>query len=165
MNPMTPPDREKQLESLFDRALRDLPPGRAPLTLEARVHDALRRRAAQPWWRRSFTQWPLLTRAVFLATCSGVALLTILEGTWSFARAHSWHEAGAFFDIALPFAWARSTFTLAASISDLASQLAAFIPAPWVYGALALGALLYATLFGLGATAYRTLYLPPLNDR
>jgi lysylphosphatidylglycerol synthetase-like protein (DUF2156 family) len=167
---MTPPDREKQLESLLDRTLRDLPPRPAPRTLEARVHDELQRRAAQPWWRRSFMQWPLLTRAVFLATCSGVAVLTILEGTWSFARAHSWLEAGTFPgtvfpDMAFPFAWARATLTVAASTSDLASRLAGAIPATWVYGGLTLGAILYATLFGLGATAYRALYLPPLNDR
>jgi hypothetical protein len=162
---MTPPDREKQWESLLDRTLRDLPPRLAPPTLEARVNEELQRRAASPRWRRSFLQWPLLTRAVFLATCCGVAVLTILEGTWSFALAYSWHEVGAFPDSEFPLAWARSTLTLATSASDLASRLAGSIPTTWIYGALGLGAILYATLFGLGATAYRALYLPPLHDR
>jgi hypothetical protein len=43
--------------------------------------------------------------------------------------------------------------------------LARVVPPVWFYGALCLGAALYAVLFGLGAFAYRTLYLTPSNGR
>jgi hypothetical protein len=41
------------------------------------------------------------------------------------------------------------------------------IPTTWLYGGIAAGAMLYVILFGLGAAAYRTLYLQPsmMGDR
>jgi hypothetical protein len=41
----------------------------------------------------------------------------------------------------------------------LVSLLVRVIPPVWLYGTLGVGVLLYVTLFGLGAAAYRTLYL------
>jgi hypothetical protein len=42
---------------------------------------------------------------------------------------------------------------------QLDSALSGAIPPEWLYAALAAGAILYGALFGLGAAAYRTLYL------
>jgi hypothetical protein len=151
MTRMTPHDRETHMELLFDRTLRDLPSQRAPFTLEARVNDELRRRAARPWWRRSFTQWPLLTRMAFLATCTGVATLTISQGAWLFLETRS--------------GWTQFPRAFPLAIGALASSIADWIPATWMYVGLGVGAVLYAGLFGLGAAAYRALYLQPLNDR
>jgi hypothetical protein len=44
-------------------------------------------------------------------------------------------------------------------VGGLAALLLRVIPPLWLYGGLSLGILLYVVLFGLGAAAYRTLYL------
>jgi hypothetical protein len=44
---------------------------------------------------------------------------------------------------------------------ELNAALVRVVPLEWLYGAMAGGAILYAALFGLGAAAYRTLYLNP----
>ncbi|TVR54032.1 MAG: hypothetical protein EA425_02575 [Puniceicoccaceae bacterium] len=57
------------------RALRDLPPLRAPATLTPRVMAALARRESA-WWRRPVPSWPLPARA---ALCGfGAVVLTLL---------------------------------------------------------------------------------------
>jgi hypothetical protein len=55
--------------------------------------------------------------------------------------------------------WARSALTLVDVARELDAALVRAIPLDWLYGVLAAGTLLYAALFGLGAAAYRTLYL------
>jgi hypothetical protein len=42
---------------------------------------------------------------------------------------------------------------------EFEAALVRAVPPDWLYGAMAAGAVLYAALFGLGAAAYRTLYL------
>ena len=76
---MTANTPEEELERLVDRALHDLPLRRAPHTLESRVFAELERRAALPWWRRSFAHWPLPARSAFLVIC--IALIA-----FAFAR-------------------------------------------------------------------------------
>jgi hypothetical protein len=49
------------------------------------------------------------------------------------------------------------------SAGGLAALLVRVIPPLWLYGGLGLGILLYVMLFGLGAAAYRTLYLWPTS--
>jgi len=44
----------------------------------------------------------------------------------------------------------------------LAALLVRLIPPLWIYAGLAVGAMLYVMLFGLGAAAYRMLYRPAL---
>jgi hypothetical protein len=46
-------------------------------------------------------------------------------------------------------------------IRELDAALRRVIPFEWLYGTMAAGTILYAALFGLGAAAYRTLYLHP----
>ena len=141
-------DSEEALERLLDRTLRELPVRRAPLTLESRVLDELHRRAVLPWWRRSFAHWPLLARAVFLAICGALIRLAFVGGATAVAGVRS-------------LSWARQIGTLAASGGNLAALLARTAPPSWLYEGIAACAVLYAVLFGLGAAAYRTLYLQP----
>ena len=75
---MTTNESREALERLLDRALHELPSRRAPPTLESRVIRELDRRAALPWWRRSFAHWPLLARAGFLVI--GAALIRLGSG-------------------------------------------------------------------------------------
>jgi hypothetical protein len=145
---MTTNDPEEALERLLDRTLRELPVRRAPMTLEYRVLGELHRRAVLPWWRRSFAHWPLLARAMFLVICGASIRLAFLGGATAVAGVRS-------------LSWARQIGILAASGGNLAALLARTAPPTWLYEGIAVCAVLYAVLFGLGAAAYRTLYLEP----
>jgi hypothetical protein len=139
------------LERLLDRALHGLPLRRAPAALESRLFGELERRAALPWWRRSFAHWPPPARAVFLVICGALIELAFLGGATAVAGARS-------------LSWAREAGMLVASAGNLAAVIAHTPPA-WVYEVIAVCAVLYAILFGLGAAVYRALYLQPLNGR
>ena len=143
-------DPHDPLERLFDRTLRELPPRRAPPTLESRVFAELERRASLPWWRRSFAHWPLAARAAFLVICTALAGLAIAGAAVAAADIRSLY-------------WAREIGALMASGGSLVGLLAGIAPPVWLYDGIAVCALLYAALFGLGAALYRTLYLQPLN--
>lgn len=149
---MTTNESPEALERLLGRALHGLPLRRAPVTLESRVFGELERRAALPWWRRSFAHWPPLARAVFLVICGALIKLAFLGGATAVAGARS-------------LSWAREARMLVASAGNLAAVLAHTPPPAWVYEAIAVCAVLYAILFGLGAAVYRALYLQPLNGR
>jgi hypothetical protein len=148
------------LEQLLDRTLRELPLRRAPLTLESRVFGELERRAALPWWRRSFAHWPLLARAAFLVICGALIRLAFLGGATVIAGVRSLNESG---DLSL--SWAREVAVLMASAGNLATLLARTVPPIRLYEGIAVCAVLYAVLFGLGAAVYRMLYLQPINGR
>jgi hypothetical protein len=140
------------LQGLLERTLHELPLRRAPPTLESRVLCELQRRAALPWWRRSFAHWPLPARAVFVVICGALIRLAFLGGAAAVAGA-------------LSLSWAREIGVLMASGGNLATLLARTLPVTWLYDGIAACAVLYAVLFGLGAAVYRTLYLQPLNGR
>jgi hypothetical protein len=145
-------ESHEALERLLDRALRELPLRRAPLTLESRVCGELERRAALPWWRRSFAHWPLLARAAFIVICGGLIRLAFLGGATAVAGVRS-------------LSWAREVGAITASwAANLAALLAHTAPPTWAYEGIAVCAALYAVLFGLAAAVYRTLYLQPPGD-
>jgi hypothetical protein len=149
---MTTKESPAALERVLDRTLHGLPLRRAPVTLESRVFGELERRAALPWWRRSFVHWPPLARAVFLVICGALIKLAFLGGTTAVAGVRS-------------LSWTQEAGVLVASAGNLAALLAHTPPPLWAYEAIAVCAVLYAVLFGLGAVVYRALYLQPLNGR
>ena len=149
-----------RLERLMDRTLRGLPLRRAPHTLEWRVFDELERRASQPWWRHSFAHWPWFARASFVLACSPLVGLALLGSNWVSSAARSVDQSNW-----LPLAAARQVAALIQGVGELARLLASAVPPAWQYAGLTAGAVLYALLFGLGAAAYRTLYLKPLDGR
>jgi hypothetical protein len=142
------PEEQLRLEQLIDRTLRGQPPRRAPATLEARVFAEIGRRAARPWWQKSFTHWPAAARLVFLLASVGAVRLAL--------RASGW--------LATPIESASLLPSLPPEVTWIHSFVAAIaqvlhhMPPLWVYGGLAIVAVMYAALFGLSATAYRTLY-------
>jgi hypothetical protein len=149
---MNADEHDEMLERMLDQTLTALPLRPAPATLEARVLGELQRRAALPWWRRSFAHWPLPARAAFIALCA----VSIGLALWGAAAAA---------DVVLSLAWAREAGILLITGANLAASLShAALPA-WLYGVIAVIALLYAFLFGLGAAVYRTLYLQPSSGR
>jgi hypothetical protein len=157
---MNSDDSDEALRRLMDRGLRDLPQLHAPATLEARVLAELERRAALPWWRRSFTYWPQAARAAFLVICGALAKLALIGGATAVAAFLYLRESAA-----LTPPWARHVGALVTSAANLSALVARSVPENWIREGLAVWVVLYVVLFGLGAAMYRTLYLQPLNGR
>jgi hypothetical protein len=154
-------DIDDRLERLLQRELSALPLRRAPGTLESRVLGELARRAALPWWQRSFANWPVGPRVIFVLICVALIGATFLGGVSAVLGVRSLTEVGA-----LLLSWIQPALVVAASAGGLAALLLRLIPPLWLYGGLAVGAMLYVMLFGLGAAAYRMLYRPSLaGDR
>ena len=148
-------DAALKLEQVLHQALSGLPPRRAPGTLESRVANELARRALLPWWRASFASWPVAARVMFILVCAVLAAVTILGGVSAYLGDRSFEEVSA-----LVLSWAHPLLTVLSSAGGLVALLMHVIPPLWLYGILGVGIFLYVTLFGLGAAAYRTLYLP-----
>jgi hypothetical protein len=153
-------ESDEALQGLLDRALRELPLRLAPATLEARVYNELERRAALPWWRRSFMHWPAAARIAFLVTSGALVTLVFVGGGAAAAGLRTLLESGA-----PSFAWAHQIAAFMVSAGNLLTLLARTLPLTWLYQSIVACAVLYAVLFGLGAVGYRTLYLQPLNGK
>ncbi len=142
------PDPNEKLAQSIDRALRALPPRRAPSSLEQRVRAEIARRAALPWWRRSFADWPLAARGGFFALSAlSIYVLLALSGAVP-------APDGA---LATPLAWVEAGAAVARFIGGVGETVLRSLPPLWLYGGLALCAAAYATLMGLGAVAWRRL--------
>lgn len=146
-----------EIERLVDRALRALPPRPAPASLEGRVGAALARRTALPWWRRGWSYWPASVRlaagagfaAAAAATVAAPSLLPMGLGSRLVAVLPA-EALGLISRLGPILGW----------VVDFGSRLLASLPTFVLPGVLALVVGLYAALFGLGATAYRTLVRP-----
>jgi hypothetical protein len=147
---------EQELERVLSEALKGMPPCRAPSTLEARVLNELERRAALPWWRVSFAHWPAAPRVAFVVICIALVAATILGGVSALVGVRSLNEVAA-----LVLSWLHPFLAVMSSAGGVAALLVRVIPPLWLYGGMTLGIMLYVALFGLGAAAYRTLYLRP----
>ena len=145
----------EQLEKLIHENLRALPARRAPRSLASRVLAAIEARAALPWWQQSFAQWPIAARAVFILFSAGLVKVALMAAVWVLAGFNSVEFANAF---ATQFTWFQRLSAAVGGVGEFFALLGRVIPSLWIYGALAVFASLYAMLFGLGATAYRTLY-------
>lgn len=157
---MTQEPNDEQLEQLLDRALRDLPPRLAPAQLEARVFEELRRRTKLPWWRLSFAHWPLAARCALVMVCCALVALTIWGRPWQFPGVQHWSGMAS-----SSLSWASPAMSVIEFAAGMVGVVERSIPTTWLYVTLGFTALLYAMLFGLGAAAYRTLYLQPSNGR
>jgi hypothetical protein len=144
-------EADLKLERLLDGALRRLPLRHAPATLEPRVLAELALRQAVPWWQQSFARWPRVARLAFIAVCSGLSGITLLGGA---AMAPGVGAVGG----GLSRLMQQWSTVLTAAAQTMVSLVHA-IPVSWLYEGAAVAALLYVTLFALGAAAYRALYL------
>lgn len=143
------PEKSSELEHRIDGLLRAQPPLRAPPGLQARVWAQLER-AGLPWWRRPFVHWPVSARCAFVLTATAFAVLATRLMSWFAVRTETSIES--------EVAWLYRMERAAVEIGELHALLIHSIPLSWLGGGLLLIALLYATLFGLGAAAYRLLY-------
>lgn len=149
-----PRDSDAKLEQWVQRTLRDLPPRRAPRSLEVRVLAEIARRTALPWWRQSFTHWPLPARALLVVALLGIVKMVLMGTVWAMAGFDTTGFQQAF---AQPILWIESGQTVLQAVSGAGDALLRSIPPLWLYGGLAFFAAMYATLFGLGAAAYKLL--------
>jgi len=95
-------------------------------------------------------------RAGFVAICSIIIGLTVADSAWTMlVRTLGDAAAG-------PLSWTHTTVALMRSACEVAALLMRVVPTAWIYGGLTVGVALYTALFGLGAAAYRALYLQPL---
>jgi hypothetical protein len=141
-----------ELERFIHQTLRALPDRKAPGTLEARVLAEVERRAAIPWWHKSWSSWPQPVRAAFLVLCGA---LVVVAGIYIQAGFDTTRfQAG----IAPALALASQAWSIVRSIGDFVTMVARHISPLWFYGAIAAVVSLYAMLFGLGAAAYRMLW-------
>jgi hypothetical protein len=97
-------------------------------------------------------------RVMFVLVCAALVAGTILGGVSAFLADRSFDQA-----TAMVLSWAHPFLTVLSSAGGLVSLLVRAIPPVWLYGTLGAGIFLYVTLFGLGAAAYRTLYLQPTS--
>ena len=155
-----PTDREQSAEQRLEHALRELPSRRAPVTLEARVMRELARRAAQPWWLRTFAHWPAGARGAFAILGALLVVLGFLSGSWAVDAFGVLHDSGAW-----PASSTHQVLVTVTTLEQLWSVLASLVPSSWLGAALAAGTVLYVTLFALGALAYRLLYVGSLKER
>lgn len=146
------PDPRDPLVSFIDRTLRAQPPRRAPRSLEARVLAELARRAALPWWHRSYAFWPAPVRAGFFVL-SAIAAAGFVAGVYFISASATQQVAS---EVAGRFGWLSVIRQLFAAAADISSAVWRAIPSLWLLGGAALLLSAYAALIGVGAVAYRT---------
>ena len=145
----------EDLEKFIHQTLRSLPARRAPLSLESRVRAALQARAALPWWKQSFASWPVAARVAFVIATAGIAKLALMGAVWAMGGFDGGELVNSF---STQFAWIQTVSNVVAGIGNFFGTLYRSIPPLWLYGGLAFIGVMYATLFGLGAAAYRLLF-------
>jgi hypothetical protein len=150
---MNPNDPEK-LEAAIHRALRSIPDRQAPSRLEGRVLLELNRRAALPWWRKSFAYWPASVRVIFFVG-SAVAAALVVVGLVQLGVSHGVDQLAT--DFAQRFVWVATARNVAESIGSKALLVMRAVPPVWLYTAAGTVAVSYAMLGALGAAFYRTL--------
>jgi hypothetical protein len=140
------PERQDELERLVTRALRNQPLRRAPVTLERRVLAQIESGAVVAGWRRGFMHWPVAARLVFLVASIGFVKLALSIAMW---LATPLASPAFSFDLPSQMAWLQTLWVAIASIART-------VPSVWVHAGIAFLVLMYVALFGIGATAYRT---------
>ena len=153
-------DQDDKLEAAVHRILRSAPERTAPASLEQRVMAEIARRAALPWWRKSFAHWPGLVRALFLAL-GGLAAAAVVYA--AYLAAHSAGASQISQGISGAYAWILVGRDVAAAASMRLKTFASSLPPYLLYGGAATIAICYATVGALGAAAFRALRPAAIN--
>lgn len=147
------PESERQLERFVTAATRGIPSRSAPAGLEGRVLAEVARRAALPWWRKSFAHWPRFAQAAFVVLSLGaIRLVFAAQGAFP-ARGRVDAATAAALE------WLRLGNGLATSALRTAEAALGAAPAGWIYALIATVVAMYLAVFGLGAAAYRALWV------
>jgi hypothetical protein len=143
-----------KLEAAIHRVLRSLPDRKAPAGLEGRVLAELSRRAALPWWRKSFAHWPSAVRIAFFAGSALAAALAVSCLVYVMQSRGAHELAGG---VSNSIAWLVFARDMMATFNDRVRALISAIPPLWLYGIIATVAASYAALAAIGAATYRAL--------
>jgi hypothetical protein len=152
---MNPPNRtlEEHLEHLVHEALRQLPPCRAPASLEARVLSEVAARAAQSHRAVGIDRWPLPARLALMLGCVlCIPLAWVLVMSLRMQLRYTLTATGAL-HVLHGFRGVSSALLL---LAELAAQLARRIPGAWLFGGLLAAGALYAALCALGYLVVRS---------
>ena len=144
-----------ELEKFVHEALRSVPNRKAPRSLETRVLAAIEARAALPWWRQSFAEWPIAARIGFAVLSVAMVKLAMMATGWATGSVES---TGVVMAVQSQFSWIDAITGAVRGLGESFAAIVRSIPPLWLYGILACIAGVYATLFSLGATAYRVLH-------
>ena len=147
-------NESEKLEAAIHRVLRSLPDRKAPAGLEGRVLAELSRRAALPWWKKSFAYWPSAVRAGFFAG-SAIAAGLVVTGLIYAGQSRGAHALAG--SVSNSIAWLVFARDMVATVNDKVRMLIAAIPPLWLYGVVGTIAVCYAALAAIGAATYRAL--------
>lgn len=151
---MKPPEHEPHdpLAAWADRALRQIPSPRAPQTLAPRILEAVRRRAARPWYRRSWSEWPppgqFLGLCLLLAVVAGVAWLSHVAPE-SAALGGFRNEAAA------RLGWVAAISDVFSVLGRAGLLLIRQVETPYLMGLVAVGVAAWMSCLGLGTAVWR----------
>jgi hypothetical protein len=153
-------DPDPNLEAFIDGHLRQLPPLRAPSTLAPRVLAAIQARAARPWWRQAWWDWPLSAKAALAALV--LAILGVATGgNLFFEQGLQWSSQLLPARVAGWSALSEGALALVNTLSVVWSKLLQ----PVVLGALLALLLLYLMCLGGGAALARLAPAPLSGER
>ena len=149
---------ERQLEQFIGSVLRQQPLRQAPATLESRVLRELELRGTKAWWQLGFSRWPWAARAL----CVPVGAILVWLSFLSTARLLSLWQA---IQVSAPASAAQSGVrwfeTLGQALQTIGNLVTHAVPQWLIYGGAGAALLMYAAFFGLGAAAFRTLFVTP----
>lgn len=147
---------ERELAEQIHRELNQLPNLKAPSSLGPRVLAAIAARQEVPLWKKSWTDWPIGMKALFLVM--GIAALGGLVMAGSAVPQLSSLASGVMDSFANMFAAARPYFEPFARLSgSIAPTLEAAGPKLFWYLAALVG-IAYATCIALGTLGYRLVF-------
>jgi len=151
-------DYEQQLAERIDCELKALPELQAPPALTGRILAAVTRRAALPWYRRSWQAWPAPVQ-----TASVTVLLALGGGLcWGvFALARALAAAPAIQNLAASAAGLRVIWRTLGVLGDAAILCCRHVGPVALAGVLAALFLVYAACIGLGTLSLRLATVRP----
>lgn len=145
-------NREKKLEELIHRELRQLPERPAPATLVHRVMLAVHARAKRPWRERAWVSWPLglqmISLAVLLASAGLVSYF--LGAVWNGVSVTSISSG-----LIESFAWLKPIWEMVAALIGAVTVIVRVTGQQFLLIGAAVVALAYVTCIGLGTVCVR----------
>jgi hypothetical protein len=148
-------DDQARLEQLIATGLRRQPSLKAPVSLQSRVFAEIARRAALPWYHRSFRGWPVLMQIGFVFTALATVVLARSVILWSRPVAASELAApmsGSFsFLQSVGSAWSA----LGSMFGAVGSALLHRVPEFWLVVGIGVAVAMYALLAGIGVAVFR----------
>ncbi len=142
----------EHLEHLTHEALRQLPPCRAPASLEARVLSEVATRAGEPRAATGVNRWPLTARLALMMGCVVcIPLAWVLVASLRMQLTYTLVASGAIHAVH----GVRGVSSALLLLAELAVHLARQIPGAWLFGGLLATGALYAALCALGYLVLR----------